>query len=234
MFAYLEDNVLFGYLVANEICDHGDAAGLARLQREHDPPQELRLLLGADPTNGDAKQIGEALRSNITTRNREALRTMLRALPDRLRESRSCDAGNTIPHQESVFDVSPLLDELREKRVELGNRERSIGEWASAAVQYLEMLEALIANENLNQDVRSIAERVAKQFARTVEPLGLQVIEPQEGDLFIEGQHIADDGEVACPKGVTPIIARCNRWGYRLPDGTLIKPHVTITQGEEP
>jgi hypothetical protein len=235
-FAYLEDYVLFGYLVANELCDPSDGPGLARLQRSTSGTKELRHVLGADPKK--VAGIGDALQSNMQIKDREGLRGVFPRLPEMLETSRglASPTGTSCilpiaPATQNQPEVSlaPLIEELRDKRVELGNRERRLEAWADAAVLFMETVESLETNKEIDETRRIAAGSLRKQFGRIFAGLGFVILIPQRGEPFDEKQHIVeriDETERELPPSA---VAHCTQWGYHLPSGRILKAKVIIT-----
>jgi molecular chaperone GrpE (heat shock protein) len=240
-FAFLEDYVLFGILVANQLCTPGDAAGLARLQQTKPATRELRYVLGADPRM--VARIGDALQRNMRPKEREGFRSVLPRLPEVLENARRLAAEgasttalglNKDSVEQLAASLGPLVDELRDKRVELGNRERQLEAWADAAVLFLETVEALETNSDFEESRRSAARSLRKQFTRTFGALGFSLLIPERGERFDETQHMIESvapDEMELPSAS---VVRCAQWGYRLPSGRLLKAKVVITAERKP
>jgi hypothetical protein len=229
-FAFPEDEILFSYLVANQLCFPADRVGLLRLQGSEPVTRALRYVLGVDLKR--ATGVGDVLQSQIGPKISEQLCSTFPRLSEALETSRSLIAQDT-PAKDSMpreMSLEPLIEELRDKRVEMGNRERQLEAWADAAVLFLETVEALETNPDFDEVRRDTAGSLRKQFMRTFGRLGFVLLLPDRGDLFDESQHMVDSVDENEKDLAPSSVVRCVQWGYRLPNGQVLKAKVIITE----
>lgn len=184
----------------------------------------------ATPDKGSA-----TLASNLDGVKREQykLKLLIEEMKDNLGSEvhRFGEALETL--EEGTGETKRLRDELSEKRQEVGNAVRRIGDWEKVAIDFLQSLERSLSNDNLNSDYRRAFEKATKDFCRFVQPLGLDLVRPVPNDPFDDRCSVAI--EEVNSNGIEPgHVVECKAWGFRRGDHVFLKSKVVIAAQNRP
>lgn len=180
--SYPEDYFLFSLLVANELCDVSDLWALAALQSKH--KCELKKLI-AEPSKFGSR-LNDELKSTVNKKSKKKIAESYPRLKGAILDGRellgregSVEGGGencTEKNQPIGIDtLSPLIEELRDKRVQIGELNKNLHEWENSAIMFLEVIEALESNTEINDTWRKAGESIRKQFLRIFNGLGLNI-----------------------------------------------------------
>lgn len=236
-FSFPQDYEFFGIMVGNKFCTAADLGAFARWQRAQPATRLLVRLLAPDVQVADMWE--DFLQSSSSSKARKQIRSNFPGIDAAVEEIRAKfgTPENKRQPQKTAFHAGeelenklrPLIEELRDKRMALGERDRVVESWAESAIQFLEAVEAAESNPDLAAPHREAAARFRKHFERTHASLGFIVVAPAPGDPFDDRQHIFAESENGPPGTPPGTITRCLQWGYCVGGGRLVKARVAVT-----
>lgn len=121
--------------------------------------------------------------------------------------------------------MSDLVFELRAERERLT---RHIESWRERIIALLDAYEATLSEEALDDAFRRAFVKCRRDLVRAVQPLGLDVIEPNPGDPFDERLHRVVR-ESTDPRADQARILELRRSGYR--SGSEVLRHAEVVTG---
>lgn len=121
------------------------------------------------------------------------------------------------------------LEEEAEKvslRQELARRDLSLETWDEVAIDFIDGLDRVLHHHGPNSTEGKSAQRIAGQFFRHVQRVGLDTINPDPGDEYVPGLHTIEETAVASNEQEVGTISRVIRPGFRR--GEVVIRHAKI------
>lgn len=194
----------------------------ARALGASEPPSPAIATRDADrERESDAELLKPEVRSLAKTRLEfELVADSLGERADGLSEIQAKLEAALLNHQETE-------ERIRERNSQVERLKRVVERHEAACLAYLTVIDHTLQLTDLSQAERAAAERELKSFARTLEPLGIQVLRPNPGDPFMSEFYQATGYEPSeAPSGT---VARCVSLGAKAGDRLLKRASVTLS-----
>lgn len=135
----------------------------------------------------------------------------------------------------SIEDRYKLLDQkeqqIRQARTQQEMLQKRIEHWQNMAEDFMDALERSFSHLTSEQEYNCLS-RITRAFASLCHPHGVELIQPQIGDIFVSQEHewAGEAYHPTIPKGN---ILRCEAWGRRTPAQTK-RARVVLSLGSQP
>jgi molecular chaperone GrpE (heat shock protein) len=127
-----------------------------------------------------------------------------------------------------VESNNSIAKELMELRQEKGNFKRDLENWNESAIEFFQILERGLENEE-NNERRNVMEKNLQEFEMIVKKLGFSRIVPSTNGKFDSREYEckAEEPSSGAEEGS---ILRCDRWGYRSGGEVLQRARVILAK----
>jgi hypothetical protein len=123
----------------------------------------------------------------------------------------------------------PLIEELRDKRIEVIQLKSEVKDWETTAISFIQGLERLQSMDEISTEYKRAVNLVLKNGLRAFAARGFILIRPERGEKFDDEVHAFDGFERDEDLTINTII-KCTRWGFRGNSIGIVKAGVVLTK----